>query len=802
MRDTGGENTDVICNIEAEAALLGALLMENDLIDRAADVVDVEDFSFALHGRIFSALLYEFAQGKKVTPVTLRPYFDGDDDIKDLGGVGYLARLTADAAGLLAFKELCAQIADLGLRRRMQEGFKAAVAACSDMSTKIGDIIGQADAAMTISGKEEIHQVSGAECFDEVLTGFDDDGAGGVLCGSIGSLDGVLGAIRPKQLIIGAGRPGMGKAQPLDAKVLTQWGWTTMGNLRVGDQLASVNGDLSVVMGVYPQGEQQLYRVTFSDGRSTECCAEHLWCVRYRDWDAPRVLSTDRLAEMLTRSRYKGRLSIDLINGQWGSSSPLPLDPWLLGILIGDGNICSGHVRFSSADPEIVERVSSLMPEGLRVSAAGGVDYRISGGQRGGKPNQIKDALSALGLFGLGGHEKYIPLCYLNASAEQRWELLRGLMDSDGWAEKFGAIRFSSVSERLSHDVQYLVRSLGGVCSIRANVKSYAYKGEKKQGRVAYTCKIRMQNGQKAFSLKRKVERAKRISNTVRLSIKSIEQTRVDQAQCILVSHPSRLYVTDDFIVTHNTAVAISYAIGAARRGHGVLFISLEMSSHELGMRMASDLCFDLGEHDRVPFAAIQSGTINDRQRDAIRRARGYVADLPLFVVDAGSMTIGRLNMLVRRYARRLEAKGQKLELVIVDYLQLLHPDQRHRSAYENVSEVSRGLKACAKENGVGVFALAQLSREVEKREDKRPMLSDLRDSGQIEQDADGVLFLLRQEYYLLKNEPDPGSDKHETWRNLLERNRGKIEFIVAKRRNGVEGYSAGRFFGPYQAVR
>ena len=461
MSDAGGKDTDIICNVEAEAALLGALLMENDLIDRAADVVDVEDFSFALHGRIFSALLYEFAQGKKVTPVTLRPYFDGDDDIKDLGGVGYLARLTADAAGLLAFKELCAQIADLGIRRRMQEGFKAAMAACSDMSAKIGDIIGQADAAMTISGKEEIHQVSGAECFDEVLTGFDDVGAGGVLCGSIERLDDVLGSIRPKQLIIGAGRPGMGK-----------------------------------------------------------------------------------------------------------------------------------------------------------------------------------------------------------------------------------------------------------------------------------------------------------------------------------------------------TAVAISYAIGAARRGHGVLFISLEMSSHELGMRMASDLCFDMGEHDRVPFAAIQAGTINDRQRDAIRRARDFMADLPLFVVDAGSMTIGRLNMMVRRYARRMEAKGQKLELVIVDYLQLLHPDQRNRSAYENVSEVSRGLKACAKENAVGVLALAQLSREVEKREDKRPMLSDLRDSGQIEQDADGVLFLLRQEYYLLKNEPDPGSDKHEAWRVLLERNRGKIEFIVAKRRNGVEGYSAGRFFGPYQAVR
>ena len=170
--------------------------------------------------------------------------------------------------------------------------------------------------------------------------------------------------------------------------------------------------------------------------------------------------------------------------------------------------------------------------------------------------------------------------------------------------------------------------------------------------------------------------------------------------------------------------------------------------------------------------------------------------------MDVGSLNIGRLNMLVRRHARAMAAKGFSLDLVIVDYLQLLSPDHKGRSNYEAVSEVSRGLKALAKDNELAVFALAQLSRTVETRPDKRPQLSDLRDSGQIEQDADAVLFLLRKEYYLRQEEPDPLSPKRVDWENHLDAVKGQIEFILAKRRNGTTGTAIGQFHGAYQAVR
>lgn len=248
------------------------------------------------------------------------------------------------------------------------------------------------------------------------------------------------------------------------------------------------------------------------------------------------------------------------------------------------------------------------------------------------------------------------------------------------------------------------------------------------------------------------------------------------------------------------TAFALSYALGAAEAGHGVLFISLEMSSVELAARMASDLCFN--GNQGVFYSNIRDGDLNSWQALEVRKAQAKAHQLPFQIVDAGSLTIGKLGRLIRRHARKMTANGYKLELVVVDYLQLLSPDGKGKSTYEAVSEVSRGLKALAKDNNLGIMALAQLSRSVESRPDKRPQLSDLRDSGQIEQDADAVLFLLREEYYHKQIEPENDSAEYAAWKNKMDSVKGYIEFILAKRRNGETGNALGMFHGAYQAVR
>lgn len=264
---------------------------------------------------------------------------------------------------------------------------------------------------------------------------------------------------------------------------------------------------------------------------------------------------------------------------------------------------------------------------------------------------------------------------------------------------------------------------------------------------------------------------------------------------------PSQLVIVAGRPGMGKTSCALSYALGAARKGHGVLFISLEMSEEELTARMAADLCFD--GRTGIPFAAIESRRVTNEQARQVARATSDAEHLPFEIVDAGSLKIGTVNSLIRRYARKFAARKQRLELVVVDYLQLVYPDQREKDLYTRVTEVSKGLKAAAKSNRVGIMALAQLSRDVEKRGgDHRPKLADLRDSGQIEQDADGIMFLFRPEYYLLAEQPPETDPRYPEWQGKYEQLRFVLEFIVAKRRNRPTRATRGQFFGAFQAVR
>lgn len=250
------------------------------------------------------------------------------------------------------------------------------------------------------------------------------------------------------------------------------------------------------------------------------------------------------------------------------------------------------------------------------------------------------------------------------------------------------------------------------------------------------------------------------------------------------------------------TSTAMSYSIGAARNGHGVLFVSIEMSGEELGGRAAADMCYGPAGEGRVPYKFIESGDLNEWQRERVSRAAVELDRMPLVIIDAPSISPGQLSRLVRRQARRFEARGTPLQLVVVDYVQRMRPDRSRQKKYEEISDISAALKDIAKSNGVAIMALAQLSRDVEKRGDKRPILADLRDSGQLEQDADTVIFLLRQEYYHRQSEPDPMAPEWTQWSDALERMTGEIDFIVAKRRGGETGSAKGVFHGAFQAVR
>lgn len=249
------------------------------------------------------------------------------------------------------------------------------------------------------------------------------------------------------------------------------------------------------------------------------------------------------------------------------------------------------------------------------------------------------------------------------------------------------------------------------------------------------------------------------------------------------------------------TSVVTSYAMGAASRGHPVLLFSMEMSADELTRRMLADMCCT--PQHAVPYEKVRDGTVQGADLAAVLEAKERYDRLPIEINETGGLTLAMLIRQTRSHKRRLAAKGQRLELVIIDYVQLMAPSRSGMSLYEHATEVSKGIKAFAKNEGIGFMVVAQLSREVERRPDKRPMLSDFRDSGQIEQDADAVLFLYREEYYLKATEPDDQfGPKYEAWRTDMEAVRNRIEFLVPKRRSGPDGKAKGWFFGANAAVR
>lgn len=248
------------------------------------------------------------------------------------------------------------------------------------------------------------------------------------------------------------------------------------------------------------------------------------------------------------------------------------------------------------------------------------------------------------------------------------------------------------------------------------------------------------------------------------------------------------------------TAVAVSAALACARADLGTAMISLEMEIEELTRRAISDLVFQYGA---LPdYSQIESGRLQPHERLRVTEARDMIANWPLIFTDPASLRIGQLAMMIRRLQRQMAAKGKTLSVVFIDYLGLIKPDRQGKSRYEEIGIISRTIKQIAKECGVCIVMLAQLSRAVEQREDKRPQLSDLRDSGDIEQDADTVVFVYREEYYLERSEPDPADKKRPDWELALQASRDKLDLITAKRRRGKIGTRRMHFFSNHQAVR
>lgn len=249
------------------------------------------------------------------------------------------------------------------------------------------------------------------------------------------------------------------------------------------------------------------------------------------------------------------------------------------------------------------------------------------------------------------------------------------------------------------------------------------------------------------------------------------------------------------------TTWSLTIARRAAEAGHGVLYISREMTTQQLMLRILADMLFEA--RGRAGFQEIKEGRVDTDDIRTLARLQERAEALPIMIEQPASLSSARIGPMIRRHRRKLEAKGAKLKLVIVDYLGLLEPPPGKGNRNEEVSAISRELKSAAQANDVALIALSQLSRGVESRDDKRPKLADLRDSGSLEQDADCVVFLYREAYYHMQARPDPSNEaKVAEWEDRYRLIRNDVEIYSAKVRQGSPCLRRAYFFGDRQAVR
>jgi phosphate starvation-inducible PhoH-like protein len=361
-----------------------------------------------------------------------------------------------------------------------------------------------------------------------------------------------------------------GRAQPYDAKVLTPNGFMPMGTLQVGDLVIGSDGLPTPVLGVYPQGVKDVYRVTTQDGGSTLACGEHLWTVTTPDdrrRGTTRTLETQEMAGDLRWGAHAHRYELPVVDAVEFEPQEVPLDPYALGLLLGDGCITTATTpSFSTADAELVTALEAAL-EGIVVRHKSGPDYVLHpvDGGRGGlrTANPVTEAIRELGLAGTRSPTKFVPWVYSHNSAEVRTALLQGLLDSDGGPVtqrgRTCRIQYTTTSEHLRDDVMFLVRSLGGVVYSRTRPAAGRRPGlalgrPVHHRRAAHILDIRLPADVQPFRLerKRRVYEESGGGRPMRF-IHSIEPVGAMETMCIQVGAQDSLYVTDDFLVTHNT---------------------------------------------------------------------------------------------------------------------------------------------------------------------------------------------------------------------------------------------------------
>ena len=827
-------------DLVAEQSVLGGMLLSKDAIADVLERLRPGDFYRPAHQNVYDSILDLYSRGEPADAVTVAAELDRRGLLRRIGGAPYLHTLISTVptaanagyyAGIVAEKALLRRLVEAGTRV-VQYGYAGAEGA------DVNEIVDRAQAEIyDVTERKTAEDFVALEALlqptmDEIDAIASSGGISRGVPTGFTELDEVTNGLHPGQMIVVAARPGMGKALKLDTLLPTPTGWTTMGEVAVGDWLIGADGNPTrVVAATDVMIGRPCYEVEFSDGSVIVADAEHQWltdtrssrksaqaaAAGYNGYRNQRtfaaIRTTRQIADTLRCPTVDRRLNHSVANARplRAANADLLVPAYTLGAWLGDGTSASAQI--TSADPELIMRIEAEGIEAHQSSAkyryqlclptVGEIarrdcvvcgelfvpqtsQVRTCGRSCGGRARflsapapppscsrcgsrssglrlcqtchkavgTLQGRLRSIGVLG----NKHIPMEYLRASEAQRRALLAGLLDTDGTVTNGGAVQFSVTNRRLADDVFELVVSLGYRCQRAAK----RVRGRSEETSTAFI--LNFSTDEDVFYLSRKAlahKQRRASAGTARSGSRFITDVRPVASvpvRCVEVDNADHLYLAGrSMIPTHNSTLGLDFlrSCSIKNRLASVVF-SLEMSKTEIVMRL-------LSAEAKIKLADMRSGRMSDDDWTRLARRMSEISEAPLYIDDSPNLTM----MEIRAKARRLKQKSD-LRLVVIDYLQLMTSGKKVESRQQEVSEFSRQLKLLAKEIEVPVVAMSQLNRGPEQRTDKKPMLSDLRESGAIEQDADMVILLHRPDAF---ERDDPRG--------------GEADLILAKHRNG-----------------
>ncbi|MGQ9659346.1 MAG: replicative DNA helicase [Thermochromatium sp.] len=769
-------------NLHAEQSLLGGLMLDNGAWDRIADMVSEGDFYRREHRLIFEAITRLATVDQPFDVVTLADALERSKRLDEIGGLSYLGVLAAQtpsAANIQAYARIVRQAS---VRRQMiAAGTAIAESAYHPDGRDISDLLDEAERRVFAIAEQEsrgggfqpirsllaqaVERIDTLYLRDEPITG---------LATGFTDFDAMTSGLQPADLIIVAGRPSMGKCVAAGTEILLDDGRVAAIEdiVRARQARLLTLGDdwrlrLTQPCAFVDDGRKPVFRITTGLGRQIETTASHPYLTP-TGW---RPLSELQVGDSIAVPR---RLPI------FGQEAMRDCEVKLLGYLIGDGNLTGTRPLFTSSDPQVQADFSAA------------VEAVIAGLCESGKrtSKQAPDALLAawlgeLGVYDHAPHVITVPEIVFRLPREQLALFLNRLFTAAGSATVPAkepirlAFGYATPIERLSRQVQHLLLRFGIIAKrYRRRLDPSPSTASVWQVDITETDSIKVFADEIGLVTREPVPtRAMAVeqdhdstaSDVYWDQIVAIESLGERQVYDLTIPETHNFVAND--ICVHNTAFAMNVAENVAIQSRRpVAVFSMEMPGAALAMRLMSSL-------GRIDQHRVRTGKLEDDEWPRLTSAVNLLSETLIFIDDTPALS----PIEVRARARRLKREQGDLALIVIDYLQLMQAPGVGENRATEISAISRALKGLAKELNVPVIALSQLNRSLEQRPNKRPVMSDLRESGAIEQDADLIVFIYRDEVY-----------------NKDSSDKGIAEIIIGKQRNGPIGTVRLTFLGKY----